>query len=896
MKKHLLIVCTVLVAACLITNLGHAQVVIDTTFGTGRALSTSAPDRIQGVLPDGWRDNTEWARVWVDYHSAEEEARPYTRVATSRIEEGWTQLIHSLPTIAGETYIRLEVTARSLDDKMLRFVLRKEGKPYTSYWEQNTNLRSEWRTFRYEFRQGKIDDRFGLYVISQGAGDFDLAAVKLTYFSRDQLISEMKGRAEETGTKNLLRLSRFPLGMQMGWSLNRDLSDGDEVVIEGDKNCLGPSGFPALRVWGRDGVNLYTTPFGIPNAFGKHFAGVSLMGDGQVTIRVICDRRTLASQEVSLSDEWQQVSIPFEPRLLADCYSLRFESTQACDFHLDAMQVAPVDESAGGPVAFVGQMPYEVAIQVPASDASAARIQFDDESAALDYCVTSMKPTDGAVLRAKVVNAYGESRELAGTEIDGPIVYGGFNGFTKGFERRYGPHRVETWVEDSEGERISTFNEMLVYRLPRPKYWGKDAPNSAFGVHTNSTTRHCVMLKAIGVNWTRLHDAGLDYIGWYHLEPKEGKWAFRDEPIQRYRKHHVMILGELGTAPPWASHHPGYHVNGYFDRFYQPRDLADYANYVRTVAARYKGVIHAWDVWNEPWITAWWGVGYNEDQGSNREGYLRSPTAREDFAALMKTAYTNVKAIDPQAIVLGINTTTGGGGSSFTGDEWTRGVVDAGGMENLDAIAYHHYAGELNLRPEDGVEAGYSRAVGYVAEKNGGTVPVPVWMTEGQNARMLAGADMYHYTLPSPPENGDPFAAGDRQVRFLASLRARGVAKAFLYTMHGHGYFDGGGTWRAITTGEGFLHAQGAAIATLANQIEDHHFTQRLNVAEGVWAYLFEADDESRTVALLAPEDAHEEYLLPAGTLDLFGNPVTQGTPIGKTVCYVELPAGATRL
>ncbi len=161
---------------------------------------------------------------------------------------------------------------------------------------------------------------------------------------------------------------------------------------------------------------------------------------------------------------------------------------------------------------------------------------------------------------------------------------------------------------------------------------------------------------------------------------------------------------------------------------------------------------------------------------------------------------------------------------------------------------------------------------------------------------MLARADMYHHTLPKPPTDSDPFAAGDRRVRYLASLRARGVAKTFLYTMHGHGYFDGGGTWRTITTGEGFLHTQGAAIAALANQIDDHHFTQRVKAAEGVWAYLFEADDGSRTVAVLAAEDSHEEYLLPVGTLDLFGNPVKQGTPIGKTVCYVELPTGAAGL
>ena len=110
--------------------------------------------------------------------------------------------------------------------------------------------------------------------------------------------------------------------------------------------------------------------------------------------------------------------------------------------------------------------------------------------------------------------------------------------------------------------------------------------------------------------------------------------------------------------------------------------------------------------------------------------------------------------------------------------------------------------------------------------------------------------------------------------------------------MHSHGYFDGGGSWRAITTGEGYLHAQGAAIAALAQQIEDHHFERRNEVAEGVWAYVFGADDGSKSVAILSPETTHEEYRLPVGALDLFGNPIPEGTPIGKTVCYLPLADG----
>ncbi len=874
----------------------HAQVVIDTTFGVGPAVQTPAPDRITGSLPTGWGDNTSWAKVWVDYRPGNDQGTPYTRVATSKVEEGWTQLQHPLPKIDGETYVRLELTARSSDARMLTVGLRDVGLPYKWHGEASPKLSSEWKSLRYEFRLGRIDNAIGLYVMSEGTGMFDLGAVKLTYFSRDRLIAELKQRAENTGSKNLLRLSRFPLGMQMGWSLDRDYSDGDEVVIDTDRDGVGPSGFSALHVRGTNGIRLYTAPFGVPNAFGKHFASVSLRGATRVTVRVICDGRVLASQDVMLSDQWQRINVAFEPRLLADCYSLRLESRQSCDFYLDAMQVAPADEQTGGPTAFAAQTPYEVALQFPASDASVARIQFDDEPASLDFCVTSTEPIQGATLHAKVFNAYGESHELPEVPLEGAMVDGRLDNFLREFDKPYGPHRVEAWVESAAGRRISTFNEMLVYRLPRPKYWGQDAPQSAFGVHTTSTTRHCVMLKAIGANWTRLHDAGLDYIGWYHLEPEQGKWQFRDEPIQRYRKHHVMILGELGTAPPWASHHPGYNVNGYFDRFYQPRELTDYARYVRTVAQRYKGVIHAWDVWNEPWITAWWAVGYNKNQGTDRAGYVRSSTARADFARLMETAYTNVKAVDPQAIVLGINTTTGEAGSgNFSGDQWTQGVVDAGGLKYLDAIAYHHYTSDLNLRPDDDVTRGHHTAVGYVADQNGGELNRPVWMTEGQNALKLALPDMYQHTLPNPPADSDPFLAGDRQVRFLTALRVQGVAKAFLYSMHSHGYFDGGGSWRAITTGEGFLHAQGAAIAALTRQIEDHHFTRREQAVKGVWKYEFQADDGSRAVAVLSPEAVHEEFRLPAGALDLFGNPIPEGTPIGTTICYLPLAVEVTR-
>ena len=58
------------------------------------------------------------------------------------------------------------------------------------------------------------------------------------------------------------------------------------------------------------------------------------------------------------------------------------------------------------------------------------------------------------------------------------------------------------------------------------------------------------------------------------------------------------------------------------------------ASYCRVVAGRYRGVIDAYDVWNEPWITEWWAVGYDETKG-DRLGYVRSPTPAADYVRLM---------------------------------------------------------------------------------------------------------------------------------------------------------------------------------------------------------------------------------------------------------------------
>ena len=864
---------------------------IDTDFAKLAAADMKplpAHERITGALPGAWRDNSSWAPTWVSYRRIAEQGRGFLRMEVAKLTDGRAQLMHMIPDFGEAMLFRLELTARSHTHSTAEVGIRLQPSPYTFLWSRDVSLSKDWRDYRFEFRLRPPRQPAGLWINLGAAGSIDLAKVRLVRLTREMLIAELRARYPRGGPANLLRNTRLPLGLQSGWSLDRDSSDGDDVVIGPDAKVIGPSGAPAMSIRSGETFHLTTAPFGVPLACDRHVASLYARGKGKLGLSVVGGRRVGGGKNnVELSpDKWQRLTVRFVPDVLRKLYALRLSG--AGEIWIDALQVERGEQA--GP--YRTQMPCEVALAVD----SPIRVQFDDAEAIVRYAVTG--EAAGAILKAKVVTPYGRAKALPDVRLGGGFLREGTIRYDVFPNRPYGVFRVEAWVAGAAGKRISPYDELVVYRLRRPRHWMTDAPGSQFGTHTNSTTRHILMAKAVGVNWTRLHDAGTPYIGWYHLEGEKGKWQFRDKELKRYRKYGMKICGAFSTAPKWASHfsHEKPH-NGYFDRFYQPLDLADFANYVRTVTQRYKdGVIDTWDVWNEPWIHAWWGVDYDETK-KDRDGYLTSPNAPADFARLVATACKAAKAVDPKATVLGVNSTSSrtGGSRNFGGYEWSRGVVAAGGLEHCDVIVYHHYTGSPLGHPGDDVEQGFANATGPVVEKLG-RLPKCVWMTEGSPSPRGLGDGFYHHTLPYPLTE-DVVGAGDRLARYLVSLLSRGVQKIFLYSMHGHGYF-GDRSWRVLVTGEGYLHPSAAAHSTVAWLLDEAKFVKRLAVCEGVTAYLFERG--GRAVAVLSPMPDHAPYAPPraAGVevLDLFGNPVGRGEKLGRHLVYLHAAGTAAKL
>lgn len=862
--RLLVVVCGMLLACSAI-----GQELIDTNFGEVDHAVKS--ERVTGSLPKGWEDNSSWAPVWIEYKVGEQEARRYLNMQVTRIDEGRAQLRHNLPQLDQEAYYRVELMARSPSRQQFQIGIREQGPPYDFVWSEQPTVGSGWEKLVWDFRLPAHASEVGLFINCGGVGELHLASLTLTRFTREQFMEQIAKKFPEGSPRNLMRTSTFPLGLQAGWNLTRELSDGDEVEMSAAPGLV-PGG-AALKIESTKPWQIHSAPFEIARPMEKHTASIFGKGSGKLTVTVFSDAKQLGTKSIDLrADEWTRCEVTFEPVLLAKANVLQFSGDGSA--LLDGVQVN------AGEVASDRAMWMDQEVALAAT--SPTRVTFADEPAVVRYQVVGTAA--GSRVKARIVSVYGDEKEVpadAITRDSGAIQFDVFQ------RKELGAFRVEAWTEDESGKALSPVNELVVLRVNRPRYWGKDAPNSPFGVHTLSANRHSLMAKSVGVNWVRLHDAGTGYIGWRYLEPEKGKWEFKDQELGRYRTNNLKILGAFATSPNWASYFKEPH-NGYFDQFYLPRDWNDYANYVKVTAEHHKGVIDTYDIWNEPWIFAWWGVAYDKSKAANnwdQAGYVTSENPQADFAHMTKLAAETAKSVDPSIRILGVNSTTSTGfGNSVTGQEWTKGIVAAGGETPADVYCYHQYTDQANLYPGDSVEKGFEWAMGPIKAKYG-KLPKPVWMTEGSALRAKLGAGLYKHTVPAKDDLGE---TADGLVRYVVSLLANGVEKVFLYSMHGHDFFGKGGDWKVLVMDDGFLHPSATAHANMAWLLEDSKFVERVEVAANVNAYLFEGS--GRATAVISPVPGTSgSYAVPAGAkaVDLFGNSLSAGAKVENHVAYV---------
>jgi polysaccharide biosynthesis protein PslG len=209
--------------------------------------------------------------------------------------------------------------------------------------------------------------------------------------------------------------------------------------------------------------------------------------------------------------------------------------------------------------------------------------------------------------------------------------------------------------------------------------------------------------------------------------------------VDAARQRGLRVLVTAWRTPGWANNGAG--------ELAPPDRPADFGEFMAWLAARFRGRVSAYEIWNEP---------------DSRDFFTGSVG---DYAALARAAYPAVRSADPGAqVVLGgpINNNT----------DWLRSVYRAGVRGSFDVLATHPYMGPADLPPETPDRRGDNRyllthvaAVHRLmaAHGDGGK---PIWFTEfGWSSHPNRGGEANWDRGVSPQQQADYTVRAIRLVR-----------------------------------------------------------------------------------------------------------------------------------
>ena len=161
-----------------------------------------------------------------------------------------------------------------------------------------------------------------------------------------------------------------------------------------------------------------------------------------------------------------------------------------------------------------------------------------------------------------------------------------------------------------------------------------------FGMHIHRALK-LPTWPQIGFGSWNLWDA--DNVTWVRLEPLRGQWHFEvlDQLVDLAQQNDVELMYTLALTPPWASARPDEWCPYGRGCAAEPANMADWENFVRTVATRYRGRIKYWEVWNEPSLSELEKV---------PKAYWSGSAAK--LLELQESAYRVLKQVDSNNMIL----------------------------------------------------------------------------------------------------------------------------------------------------------------------------------------------------------------------------------------------------
>ena len=199
--------------------------------------------------------------------------------------------------------------------------------------------------------------------------------------------------------------------------------------------------------------------------------------------------------------------------------------------------------------------------------------------------------------------------------------------------------------------------------------------------------------------------------GVFSQAPDQFDWTGFDQVVEAASQQGLKVMLSIVTAPEWSRPSAaGLGIEG------PPDDLNAYAKFVGEVVDRYKGKVHAIEIWNEQNIDAEWKT----------NPQVVSP---EKYVEMLKLAYETIKAKDPNIVVIsGALSPTGyfvGGCSEAGCDDgpYLKRMVEAGALNYADCVGVH--ANGYNVPPDKASTEGYNDPTATF--RGPFTNPIPSW-------------------------------------------------------------------------------------------------------------------------------------------------------------------------
>jgi hypothetical protein len=349
----------------------------------------------------------------------------------------------------------------------------------------------------------------------------------------------------------------------------------------------------------------------------------------------------------------------------------------------------------------------------------------------------------------------------------------------------------------------------------------QEIPSSFFGMHIHhmvspSGKDPLTPWPSVNVPEWRLWDAR---VTWPDLEPSKGQWRFDnlDKSLAMAEAHNTEVLMTLGLTPRWASARPEERSVSQPGFAAEPKDIEDWRTFVRTVATRYKGRIHAYEIWNEPNLKQFWSG------------------TTDQLLALTREAHNIIKSVDPTAVIVSPSAT------GAHGIPWLSEFLSKGGGRYVDVIGYHFYVfpkpPEAMLPLIDKVKQ---------ALKDNGAGDKRIWDTE------LGWAE-------PKPFPSDELAAAYLSRSFILSWAA-GIQRVYWYAWDNH-------TWVLLETTETdnkTLRPAGQAYDTIQKWLVGASMDACTESAGHTWTCQLHRGDESQWIVWTVDDDEEKTFTVPS--------------------------------